>query len=101
MLFFKQKSQDSNSNAADKIASSLKNAQALSEVIINSIADGVVLLDAKKNIIMFNPGAETITGWKKEDAVGLSADAVFLSSPPPPNADPIAERTTRIKTKKV
>ena len=77
MSFFKKKAQNLNENAADKIASSLKNAQALSEVIINSIADGVVLLDAKKNIIMFNPGAESITGWKKEDAVGLSADAVF------------------------
>jgi len=77
MRFFKQKTQASNTTVADKVASSLKNAQALSEIIINSIADGVVLLDAKKNILMFNPGAEKITGWKKEDAIGLSADAVF------------------------
>lgn len=77
MFFNKSQKPSSNENAAEKISSSLKNAQALSEIIINSIADGVVLLDANKKILMFNPGAETITGWKQTDAVALSTDAVF------------------------
>jgi PAS domain S-box-containing protein len=102
-LFFKKSQKSSsNENAAEKVSSSLKNAQALSEIIINSIADGVVLLDSNKNIIMFNPGAEAITGWKQTDAISLPTDAIFKfvdekNEPIQAGTDPfsraIAERT--------
>lgn len=76
-MFGLAKKEQPTGNLAEKISSSLKNAQALSEVILNSIEDGIVLLDANKTILLFNPGAEKITGWKKEDAVGLTSAAVF------------------------
>ena len=69
--------------------------QVVSEVILNSIADGVVLLDANKNILLFNPGAEKITGWKQEDAKGLPSDAIFKfvdakNEPNKPGDDPFS-----------
>lgn len=42
-----------------------------SEIILNSIEDGVMLVDANNTIRLFNPGATRITGWKSEEAVGL------------------------------
>jgi len=50
---------------------------AQSRVIIDSINDGVVLIDSKKTIQLINPGAATICGWKTEEATGISSDLVI------------------------
>jgi PAS domain S-box-containing protein len=42
-----------------------------SEIILNSIEDGVMLVDADRNIRLFNPSATRITGWKTGEAIGL------------------------------
>jgi len=42
-----------------------------SDVILNAIGDGVILVDDQKLIRLFNPAATTITGWNINDAIGL------------------------------
>jgi two-component system, OmpR family, sensor histidine kinase VicK len=47
------------------------------KVIIDSMEEGVVLLDDQQVIRLMNPGASAICGWPVEDATGINATAVF------------------------
>jgi len=49
-------------------------------LIIDSIADGVFTVDRSWQITSFNPAAENITGWKREEAIGQFCGEVFQSS---------------------
>lgn len=60
-----------------KLASSLRDEQTKNSIILNSIEDGVVLIDEQGVIQLFNPGAAAITGWKREEAQGLDWKSVF------------------------
>ncbi|MCL1930006.1 ATP-binding protein [Candidatus Saccharibacteria bacterium] len=63
----------SRSNKSSKLASGHHTSgNDTSDLIINSISDGVVLLDSTGNIRVVNPGASTITGWRSKDAFGLN-----------------------------
>jgi PAS domain S-box-containing protein len=62
---------------ATKLASSLRDAKERSEIILNAIEDGVVFVDEQGCMQLFNPGAEHITGWTQDDAVGLNWKSVF------------------------
>ncbi len=50
----------------------------LSKIIIDSIDDGVFLIDPDRLIQLINPSAAKLSGWKVEDAMGISSDSVFL-----------------------
>ncbi|MDY6910525.1 MAG: sigma 54-interacting transcriptional regulator [Thermodesulfobacteriota bacterium] len=50
------------------------------EIILNSIADGVFTVDRDFRITSFNRAAETITGIPKDEAVGRSCCEVFRAS---------------------
>lgn len=62
---------------ASRLANSLRDEKLKSEIILNTIEDGVVLLDEQKTIQLFNPGASNITGWKEEEARGLDYQSVI------------------------
>jgi two-component system, OmpR family, sensor histidine kinase VicK len=47
------------------------------KVIIDSIEDGVVLIDSEGVIQLINPGAGAICGWAPDEATGLSVEAVI------------------------
>ncbi len=47
------------------------------DVIVNSIIDGVVLIDGEKLIHFFNKAAADITGWAQTDAQKLAFDTVL------------------------
>ena len=55
----------------------LRDEKLKSSIILGAIEDGVVLLDAQKNIQSFNQGAVNITGWPAEEALKLNCDAVI------------------------
>ncbi len=47
------------------------------EALLGAIADGVYVVDMDRNLTMFNPAAEEVTGWKAEEAVGLKCWTVM------------------------
>lgn len=66
---------DSDQASIDE-AGSIKNAIS-TEVIIGSIADGVLITDDKGIIRVFNKPAANITGWPSQEALGLDYKSVF------------------------
>lgn len=48
-----------------------------SKVIIDSLDDGVILIDNQQVIQLINPGAGAICGWKPEEAMGISIQTVI------------------------
>ena len=61
----------------DELDASLSTEQAKSDIILNTIDDGVILIDAQGVIRAFNPAASNITGWPSDEAVGLDYRLVF------------------------
>jgi PAS domain S-box-containing protein len=59
------------------LATSLRDEQAKSEIILDSIDDGVILIDNDRVIHLFNNGAQSITGWQQKDALGLNCTSVI------------------------
>ena len=47
------------------------------KVILDSIGDGVIAVNRKEKIILMNPVAEKLTGWKISDAENRSFNTVF------------------------
>ncbi len=60
-----------------KLASSLRDEKRKSDIILQAIDDGVMLIDDQKTIHLFNPAASTITGWSVNDATGLDYHTVL------------------------
>lgn len=73
----RKKSSAPKTGKASVLASNLSNEKMKSEIILNSIDDGVILLDSEQNIQLFNPAAGRITGWDPKDAVGISYKSVL------------------------
>jgi Transcriptional regulator containing PAS, AAA-type ATPase, and DNA-binding domains len=46
--------------------------QLTSESILDFMADGVYITDLNRRIVYWNPAAERITGWRKQEVEGLS-----------------------------
>ncbi len=67
---------DKPATKSNVLASNLRDEKLKSDIILNAIDDGVILLDANKTIQMFNPGAEKITGWTTADALTLDYHSV-------------------------
>jgi PAS domain S-box-containing protein len=61
----------------NNLATDLRDEQLKFKVIVNTIEDGVVLIDDQGIIQLFNPGAGVITGWDSTEATGLSVHAVM------------------------
>lgn len=47
------------------------------QITLQSIGDGVITTDASGQVEYLNPVAESLTGWKLEDAMGRLIDEVF------------------------
>jgi PAS domain S-box-containing protein len=59
------------------LAGALRDEKLKSSIILDTIEDGVMLIDAQKNIQLFNRGASELTGWPSEEATQLSCNAVI------------------------
>lgn len=63
--------------AAGGLADALRDEKMKSSIILDTIEDGVLLVDAQKNIQLFNTGAGKITGWSSDEALKLNCDSVI------------------------
>jgi len=98
-LFKKQ--QTAGAVSSSKLASVLHDERLRSEIILNSIEDGVMLIDAQGIIQVCNPGAAAITGWPVGETQGLSYKSVVKlvdekGQPYEPSSNPF-ERVFREK----
>ncbi len=55
----------------------LKTHQKWLTTLLNSISDGVISSDFEELITFMNPVAESLTGWKQEEACGKNSSEVF------------------------
>lgn len=46
------------------------------KVVIDSLDDGVILIDSQKTIQLINPGASKLCGWKPDEATGIAVSNV-------------------------
>jgi len=66
------------------------------KVIIDTIEDGVVLIDSQQQIVLMNPAAGALCGWAADDAAGISAATVIKfvvekGEPVPDDKNPLLE----------
>lgn len=71
ILKFTHKKAKTSSSKASSLSEDLKSEREKSEIIINAIDDGVMLLDADRMIRLFNPAACKISGWTADEAMGI------------------------------
>lgn len=76
-MFGLSKTENTKATPGVNLASSLHDEKAKSEIILNSIDDGVLLIDTNRTIQLFNKAAEKITGWAQKDAIGLDYKSVI------------------------
>ncbi|MAS33094.1 MAG: histidine kinase [Anaerolineaceae bacterium] len=72
---------------ADQAAIAVHNAQLYERVnrerqrldaFVRHSADGVMILDVNRNILMFNPALERMTAWSAADAIGTVEESVIV-----------------------
>jgi PAS domain S-box-containing protein len=49
----------------------------LAKVLVDSIEDGVILVDNQQTIQLINPAGSTLCGWLQDEAMDINADLVF------------------------
>ena len=76
-MFGIPKKQTTSAGQTKNLATNLYDEKAKSDIILNAIDDGVILIDANKTIQLFNPAAEKITGWAQKDAIGIQYAGVL------------------------
>lgn len=62
---------------SQQLQTDLEDEKQRSNIILNSIEDGVILFDAKGIIRMLNPAASRLIGWPAEEALGLEWRSVI------------------------
>ncbi len=63
--------------AAQQYAQLIEGQREQLRVTLTSIGDGVITTDALGQVTLLNPVAETLTGWKNENAFGQPLSSVF------------------------
>lgn len=55
----------------------LRQEKAWTDHLLEAIVEGIVTLDRQGHITFFSHGAERITGWRREEVIGLGCDRIF------------------------
>ncbi len=63
--------------ALDVLSHELSEVSNKSEIVINTISDGVIALGNDGIIVLINPAAQALLGWDKDDALHLDYKLVF------------------------
>lgn len=75
-FFWKNKFITISSEQVSKLSGMLKSKEQQSEILIQSIADGIIVMDTRGTITLINKAATQLTSWPEKDAVGFDARAV-------------------------
>jgi PAS domain S-box-containing protein len=63
--------------ALEHTLTELRQEKAWVDQLLGSVVEGIVTLDRQWRITFFSQGAERISGWKQEHALGKSVDTIF------------------------
>ncbi len=78
LIWHTRRTHDQEKNQAfSAMAAELSQVSGKADIVINSIADGVIAIDAASKIQLINPAALAVLGWKHEDAVSLDYHLVL------------------------
>ncbi len=69
--FWKKQWIDTDSQQVQQLTGTLKSRQAQSEILIESITDGIIVFDNEGRIGLLNSAASVMTQWPKEEAMGV------------------------------
>jgi two-component system, OmpR family, sensor histidine kinase VicK len=72
-LFSKNKT---NGSGGGQLSASLRDEKMKSTILLNSIDDAIILIDAENKIQSFNPAAASLTGWPVDEANGIDFRSV-------------------------
>jgi PAS domain S-box-containing protein len=64
--------------AREKMTEAVRQSRDWLQTTLNSIGDGVITTDANGNVTLFNAVAQSLTGWKQEEAAGKPLKQVFV-----------------------
>lgn len=83
----------------DTLEDQLSTIQGKSEIVINTIDDGVLAISREGNIELINPAAQRLIGWQQGDALGLKWQSVIQlatvdGQDVPEHENPIAQALT-------
>ena len=76
-FFWRRLYTDQDSTRVASLRGQLKANQQQSEILVQSLTDGVLLLDTEGVISLMNPAAATMTGWSIEDGIGSDYRSVL------------------------
>jgi PAS domain S-box-containing protein len=77
MQLFNFRHQHDSGGGNDHLPASLRDETQKFKIILDTIDDGVVLIDDQHTVQLINPGAATICGWQLEDATGVDVNNVI------------------------
>ena len=61
----------------DHSISELRNEKAWTDLLLESVVEGIIILDRNKNITYFSHGAEQISGWEGDEVLSRPIDEVL------------------------
>lgn len=76
-LFWHNRFDKSLNNQVTKLTGILRSKEELSAILIQSIADGVIVTSTDGKISLINRAAANMTGWTVEEAAGIDVQLVF------------------------
>jgi PAS domain S-box-containing protein len=65
---------------------------------LSGINEAVIVTDAREDMAFMNPAAETLTGWKQEQAVGKRLEEIFILTVTEPSKEVEAPQRSRHRT---
>lgn len=76
-FFWRNKFVTESSDRVNKLSGMLKSNEKQSEILVQSITDGIIAVDIQGKITLINDAASKLTGWPENEAIGLDVRAVL------------------------
>jgi PAS domain S-box-containing protein len=76
LMFWRRKQQTTHDQELDKLSDMLQTNRQQSEILIQSILDGIIVFNKNGKITLINPAAAQMTGWKISEAAGVDTQLV-------------------------
>jgi PAS domain S-box-containing protein len=75
-FFWKNRFESSEEQKVNQLSGMLRNNQQQSAILIQSIADGIIVISTEGKITLINPAGAVMTGWPISDAIGVDVQMV-------------------------